>query len=103
MEQLKRELLLLCRERDTGRPDLQGEWVSEFFNALTQFLTVQAIDTFDVEQLRTLYVSFMYEVKTASLDEARKSIVLFIHCLPKRRRMVVETPSAPNVKKLFPR
>lgn len=103
MEQLKRELLLICRERDTGRPDLQGEWVATFFDALTQYLTVQAIDTFDVEQLRTLYVSFMCEVKTVGLDEARQSIALFIHCLPTRRRVKVQTPCAPNVKLLFPR
>ena len=97
MEQLKRELLLICRGRDTGRPDLQGEWVQEFFDALTLTLTEKGIESFDVEQLRTAYVCFMADVKTVSLESAREMLGLYLHVSPVRRRVGVAMPNSPKI------
>lgn len=100
MEALKRELLLICRQRDNGREDLQGEWVEEFFSALKEVLTVQAIESFDVEQLRTAYVAFMCEVSVSGLENAWASLKYFFHATTVRRSQAVKTPCGPNVFQL---
>ena len=97
MEQLKRELLIICRERDTGRPELQGEWVQEFFDALTLTLTETGVETFDVEQLRTAYVCFMTDVKLVGLESAREALGLYLHVSPIRRKVSVSMPNGPKI------
>ena len=101
MERLKRELLLLCRERDVGKVETQGEWVAEFFDALEGVLTPAAVATFDVEQIRTAYVAFMCEVKQVGLEPAREALPMYFRATSVRRNQLVFTPEHKNVHSII--
>lgn len=97
MEKLRRELLVMCRERDSGRADTQGEWVREYMDALLEFMTPVGVETFDAEQLRVGYVGFITDVRNLGLVAARASLPLHLHFTYENRAVPLRTPSSPHV------
>lgn len=97
MEGIQCALLVMCRERDSGNPGTQGEWVREYLDALKETLTEKGIQSFDVEQLRIGYVSFILDVRIHGLEGARERIPRHLQFSLATREQGVRTPADPRV------
>lgn len=97
MESLRRELLVMCRERDSGNPETQGEWVREYLSALQETLTDKGVGSFDAEQLRVGYVSFIGDVRTFGIQHARDRLSRHLHFSYTAREQGVRTPADPRI------
>lgn len=101
MEKVKVELLLICREHDTGDPGSFKNLIDGFFDNLLKWMTPAGIESLGVDYLRTLYVCFMVEMISNGPVAADTTLPLYIHVMPAKRRAPEAPPLALNVESIF--
>lgn len=101
MDQLKAELMKICRERgDAGSHEVITRMVSRFFDELLKVFTLQGVESFSALELREAYVGWV----TSIINEFEKPMVSFFHSRPHARSLPAPPESsADNVVSFFPR
>lgn len=101
MDQLKAELMQICRERgDTGDHSVHQRLVHRFFDELLKVFTLQGVESFSAAELRDPYVGWV----TSQINGVEKPMVTFFHARQYARSLPAPPePLAGNVVSIFSR
>lgn len=101
MEKIKVELLQRSTQvGDTGSVEQRTDSILAFLHALKQYLTPEAIESFQPNHLRAMYVKW-FQMAQEDLDRADRDIVLHIEFADEPRHRRADEPQAENIVDIF--